>query len=72
MKAFSYIFKLTLITGIFSFLNCHSLGMIDCQVCSHFLIHAREGGTPSVICTSLADEGGGEGDIREGMGGIRF
>ena len=59
MKAFSYIFKLTLITEISSFLNCHSLVVIDCQARSHFLIRASEGGTASAICTSLAAGGGG-------------
>lgn len=69
MKAFSYIFTLTLITGIFLFfLNCHSLVVIDCQVSSHFLIQcAREGGTPSVIHTNLANKGGG-GAVRKGLG----
>lgn len=46
--------------------------MIDCRACCHCLIHAREGGSPGVICTSLADGGGGGAGIREGMGGVRF
>lgn len=68
MKAFSYIFKLTLITGIFSFLNCHSLVVIDCQARSHLLVRAREGGTAGVIRSRLAD--GGEGPLRR-RGGER-
>ena len=55
MKAFSYIFKLILVTGtlFFIYIYCHSLVAIDHQVSSHFLIQrAREGGIPSAIAAS--------------------
>lgn len=55
MKAFSYIFKLILVTGtlFYIYIYCHSLVAIDHQVSSHFLIQrAREGGIPSAIAAS--------------------